>query len=39
MSFKNNKYALIKKAISKEKADFIYKYFLKFFENKKTRSN
>jgi len=28
MSFKNNKYALIKKAISKEKADFIYKYFL-----------
>jgi hypothetical protein len=28
MSFKNNKYTLIKKAISKEKADFIYKYFL-----------
>jgi len=28
MSFKDNKYTVIKKAISKEKADFIYKYFL-----------
>ena len=28
MSFQNNKYTLIKKAISKEKADFIYRYFL-----------
>ena len=28
MSFQNNKYTIIKKAISKEKADFIYRYFL-----------
>tara|TARA_Y100000401_G_scaffold83614_1_gene68908 strand:+ start:1386 stop:2057 length:672 start_codon:yes stop_codon:yes gene_type:complete len=28
MSFQNNKYTVIKKAISKEMADFIYKYFL-----------
>jgi|TARA_A100001391_G_scaffold157386_1_gene115622 hypothetical protein len=28
MSFQNNKYSVIKKAISKEMADFIYKYFL-----------
>ena len=41
MSFKKNKYAIIKKAISKELADFIYKYFLLkrdvakfYFENK-----
>ena len=41
MSFKKNKYAIIKKAISKELANFIYKYFLLkrdvakfYFENK-----
>ena len=41
MSFKKNKYAIIKKAISKEMANFIYKYFLLkrdvakfYFENK-----
>ena len=28
MSFKKKKYIVIKKAISKEMADFIYKYFL-----------
>jgi len=41
MSFKKNKYSIIKKAISKELANFIYKYFLLkrdvakfYFENK-----
>ena len=28
MSFKNNKYTVLKNAISPELADFIYKYFL-----------
>ena len=28
MSFKKNKYTVLKKAISKELADFVYKYFL-----------
>ena len=28
MSFKNNKYIVLKNAISKELADFVYKYFL-----------
>ena len=27
MSFKNNKYTILKNAISKELADFVYKYF------------
>ena len=28
MSFKNNKYTVLKNAISKELADYVYKYFL-----------
>ena len=28
MSFKDKKYSLVKSVISKEKANFIYKYFL-----------
>ena len=27
MSFKKNKYSVLKRAISKELADFVYKYF------------
>ena len=33
MSFKNNKYTVLKKAISPELANFVYKYFLKASES------